>query len=403
MEEEIYSVSEVNEYAKLILERNSILNGVKLRGEITNLKKHYSGHWYFTLKDENASIKATMFKFANESVDFDVEDGMSVIIRGVVTIYERDGSYQINCKSMEEDGKGDLYIQFEKLKQKLEKEGLFDEDLKKEIPYLPKRVGVITAKTGAVVHDIINVTTRRFENPNLLIYPAAVQGKDCSETVKNGVIYFNKEKSVDVIIIARGGGSFEDLFGFNEEGLAREIAKSDIPVISAVGHETDFTICDFVSDLRAPTPSAAAELCYPSLGELIIKIEALKNHMYLAESSMIDNLNMSLKSISHKIDKYSPEGQIREKKNKIDAFRNSIEKSMDTKLIILKNNLAKNIQLIESLSPLNTLKRGYSVVCDNDDNIITSIDKIKKNDEIVIMLSDGTVNAEVKSKSKKKK
>ena len=270
--DKIYTVSQINKYIKLTFDKDPFLNNISISGEITNFKAHYTGHLYFTLKDDLATIKCVMFKSYASLIKFKPQDGMKVVINGQASVFERDGTYQIYCKTMTPEGLGDLYLAYEQLKAKLQKEGLFNEEYKKKIPFLPKRVGVITSRTGAVVKDIINVSTRRYDKVNLLIYPAAVQGVNVATTVINGVRTFNDLNNVDVIIIARGGGSFEDLFGFNDEALAREIFKSKIPVISAVGHETDFTICDFVSDLRAPTPSAAAELVYPQYVDIVNRI-----------------------------------------------------------------------------------------------------------------------------------
>lgn len=250
-------VSELNGYIKNIIDGDEMLANVYIKGEISNFKRHYSGHLYFTLKDETSLIKCVMFKSYTNYLNFEPKDGMSVVILGSVSVFERDGVYQVYAKGMEPEGVGALYKAYEKLKAKLSEEGLFDEAHKKPIPILPRAIGVVTSKTGAVIRDIINVTTRRLPNVNIILYPAAVQGEGAAQTIVNGIKYFNKAKNVDTIIIGRGGGSLEDLWPFNEEITARAIYESEIPIISAVGHETDFTIADFVADLRAPTPSAA--------------------------------------------------------------------------------------------------------------------------------------------------
>ena len=278
----IFNVSEVNKYIKMLMDSDPLLTNISIRGEITNFKAHYTGHLYFTLKDENATIKCVMFKGNAQFLKFKPADGMKVVIQGQISAFERDGVYQIYCKSMSPEGLGDLYLAYEQLKEKLSKEGLFDDVHKKTIPFLPQRVGVITSRTGAVIRDIINVSTRRYPNVNILLYPVAVQGVNVASTVIGGINTFNKLDNVDVIIIARGGGSFEDLFGFNDEGIARAVFASHIPVVSAVGHETDFSICDFVADLRAPTPSAAAELVYPEYSEIVSRIATDKNRTIIA-------------------------------------------------------------------------------------------------------------------------
>ena len=234
MEGRVYSVTQLNKFIKMVFEKNTVLFNLSIRGEITNFKAHYTGHLYFTLKDETSSIKCVMFKSNASNLKFDIADGMKVVVTGQVAVYEANGTYQIYCRNIEPEGLGELYLKYEQLKEKLEKEGLFDEARKKKIPFLPDRVGIITSKTGAVIKDIINVSTRRFDKVNLLIYPAATQGVDVPSTVISGLKYFNTMKNVDVIIIARGGGSFEDLFGFNDEMLARKIYESEIPVVSAV-------------------------------------------------------------------------------------------------------------------------------------------------------------------------
>ena len=263
------TVTQLNEYIKGILDHDPRLTDVYLRGEISNFKNHYStGHYYFTLKDEGGMIRAIMFRSSAVKLAFLPEDGMKVVAHGRISAFVRDGQYQIYCDSMEPDGIGALYIAYEQLKRKLEAEGLFDPSRKKPLPKIPSRVGIITSATGAAIRDMINVCGRRFPFAELVLYPSLVQGPDAPAQLIDGVRYFNEKQSVDVIIIGRGGGSIEDLWAFNNEDLAREIAASAIPVISAVGHETDFTICDFVADRRAPTPSAAAELAVPETEEL---------------------------------------------------------------------------------------------------------------------------------------
>ena len=297
-EKKIFSVSDINKYVKMIFDSDMLLNNVSIRGEITNFKAHYTGDLYFTLKDENSTIKCVMFKGNAQFIKFKPSDGMKVVINGQVSAFERDGVYQVYCKTMSPEGLGDLYLAYEQLKEKLAKEGLFDQTKKKPIPFLPKRVGVITSRTGAVIRDIINVSTRRYPNVNILVYPAAVQGVNVASTVIEGLKTFNRLNNVDVIIIARGGGSFEDLFGFNDELLARQIYESEIPVVSAVGHETDFTICDFVSDLRAPTPSAAAELVYPEYSEIVNRIMTDKKRTIIAMKNYIERRRQYVERIT---------------------------------------------------------------------------------------------------------
>ena len=396
MEEKVFNVSQVNKYVKMLIDSDAFLSNINISGEITNFKAHYTGHFYFTLKDEASTIKCVMFKSCAQYVNFKPEDGMKVVITGQVNVFERDGVYQVYCKSMKKAGLGELYLAYEKLKKKLEQEGLFDESNKKDIPYLPDRVGVITSKTGAVIKDIINVSTRRYPNVNLLIYPAAVQGVNVASTVIEGIKTFNKLNNVDVIIIARGGGSFEDLFGFNDEMLAREIYNSKIPIVSAVGHETDFTICDFVSDLRAPTPSAAAELVYPRYSDILTRISTNKNRNVLAINSYFNRKKEYLKRIkASKLEKV-PYDMINRYRIEIDRIITLSKNLVDMKLEKYKSICMKNIATIDTLSPLKTLIRGYSVVENKEGNVIKKVTDVKKDDNLKVILQDGNIEVIVK-------
>jgi len=392
MDTKVYSVSQINKYLKMVFDKNTFLYNISIRGEITNFKAHYTGHLYFTLKDETSSIKCVMFKGHAESVKFKLNDGMKVVIEGQVSVYEANGTYQIYCKKMIPEGLGELYLAYEQLKVRLEAEGLFDESHKKSLPFLPSRVGIITSKTGAVVQDIINVTTRRYGKMDLLIYPASVQGVNVAETVKLGIKTFNELNSVDVIIIARGGGSFEDLFGFNDEGLAREIYNSNIPIISAVGHETDFTICDFVSDLRAPTPSAAAELVYPQMSDLIIKLESYKNRSKKAILNYLDRKKEYVKRLKlSKLEKV-PLDIINNYRLKIDSILKYNENKLHLKLEKNKSRYLQVVSKIDALSPLKTLTRGYIVAQDNDGTVISKTNQVKSGDNLKLTFIDGKVN-----------
>lgn len=395
MEEKVYKVSEVNKYIKMVFDKDTFLNDIRIRGEITNFKAHYTGHFYFTLKDETSTIKCVMFKGYASTVKFKPADGMKVVIDGQVSVFERDGAYQIYCKTMSPEGLGELYLAYEQLKEKLKKEGLFDPSLKKKIPFLPKRVGVITSKTGAVVRDIINVTTRRYPNVDLLIYPAAVQGVNVAATVIAGLDTFNKLNNVDVIIIARGGGSFEDLFGFNDEALARKIFESKIPVVSAVGHETDFTICDFVSDLRAPTPSAAAELVYPQYSDIVNRILMDKNRIMVGTKNFLERRREYVKRLkAAKLEKV-PLDMINRYRLTIDSIMKQSYSTLNLKLEKYKSRSMQTIAKIDTLSPLKTLTRGYSVTETEDGKVIKSVDDVNKSDKLNIILTDGKVKVVV--------
>lgn len=396
MESNVYSVSQINRYIKMLIDKDAYLNSITVRGEITNFKAHYTGHFYFTLKDETSTIKCVMFKSMASLVKFKPADGMKVVITGQVSLFERDGTYQIYCKTMVPEGVGELYLAYEQLKEKLAKEGLFDVKYKKKIPFLPNRVGVITSKTGAVVRDIINVSTRRYPNVNLCIFPAAVQGVNVASTVIEGIETFNRLNNVDVIIIARGGGSFEDLFGFNDEGLARKIFESNIPIVSAVGHETDFTICDFVSDLRAPTPSAAAELVYPRYSDIISKISVNENRVLIATKNYLIRKREYVKRImASKLEKV-PLDMINKYKMEIDKSIAISENAMCLKLEKYKSKSSNLISKLDALSPLKTLSRGYSVVENENHKVIKSKNDVEVGNNISITFSDGKINATVK-------
>ena len=393
---QILSVTDINKYVKTLFENDPLLPEVSVRGEITNFKAHYTGHLYFTLKDEYSTIKCVMFKGYAQFLKFKPSDGMKVVIKGQVSCFERDGVYQIYCKSMSPEGLGDLYLAYEQLKEKLNKEGLFDDIHKKPIPFLPKRVGVITSRTGAVIRDIINVSTRRYPNVDLLVYPAAVQGVNVASTVIEGLKTFNKLNNVDVIIIARGGGSFEDLFGFNDEALARQVFASQIPVVSAVGHETDFTICDFVSDLRAPTPSAAAELVYPEYSEIVSRIDKDKNRTIIAIKNYIERKRQYVERLkAAKLEKV-PLDKINRYRLTIDNLMIKSEKDLRNKLNGYKTRCVESITKIDTLSPLKTLTRGYSVVENKDGKLIKTTKDVKPEDIINITVTDGKISAIVK-------
>lgn len=393
--DKVYTVSQINKYVKMLFDKDNFLNNITVSGEITNFKAHYTGHFYFTLKDDTSTIKCVMFKSAASLVKFKPQDGMKVVITGQVSVFERDGAYQIYCRTMTKEGLGDLYLAYEQLKKKLELEGLFKPEYKKKIPFLPNRVGVITSKTGAVIRDIINVSTRRYDKVNLLVYPAAVQGVNVSSTVINGIRTFNKLNNVDVIIIARGGGSFEDLFGFNDEALAREIFASKIPIVSAVGHETDFTICDFVSDLRAPTPSAAAELVYPRYIDIINRIVLSKKRNLNAIKNYIDRRKQYVERLkASKLEKV-PLDMINKYRMTIDSYIKDGYNNLNLKVEKYRAKMVQAITKIDALSPLKTLTRGYCVVENEQRQVIKSVKDVKKDDKLNITLNDGKINVMV--------
>ena len=386
------TVSELNKYIKNKVDEDEYLNNVYVKGEISNFKHHYTGHMYFTLKDEKSLIKCVMFKSSTSTLKFIPKDGMKVLIFGTVAVYEAGGVYQIYCKAMQEDGVGDLYQKYEELKNKLEKEGLFRKEYKKNIPLMPKTIGVLTSQTGAVIRDIINVSTRRNPNVNIKLYPIPVQGVGAAEKIVDALKIMNENKLSDVIILARGGGSLEDLWPFNEEIVARAIYESKIPIISAVGHETDFTIADFVADLRAPTPSAAAELAQVDVYEIQKKLLAYQERFKQALRKRLELMRLRYeKAMSSRVFT-DPMKQINEKYILVDMKTKEIENNILNKLKESKNKATNIITKLDTLSPLKTLARGYSIT-EYNGKILKSVKQIKTNDEIEIRLNDGNITA----------
>lgn len=388
------SVTDLNKYIKEKIDSDEYLNNVLVKGEISNYKHHYTGHLYFTLKDENSLIKCIMFKGYAANLKFEPRDGMKVTILGSVSVFERDGVYQIYCKAMQEDGLGSLYKAYEELKARLSKEGLFDQNHKKKIPLMPKCIGVLTSNTGAVIRDIINVSTRRNPNVYIKLLPVPVQGEGAAEKIVDAINLMNEKKLADVIILARGGGSLEDLWPFNEEIVARAIYNSELPVISAVGHETDFTIADFVADLRAPTPSAAAELAVPNIADISLKLEQYRNRYKLALKKKVEFMRLRYEKCMNSRVFKDPLQKINEKYIMIDMKVKRMQNSIVNLYNSKKTHLIKNVAKIDALSPLKTLTRGYSIVQLNG-KVVKSVGQIKKDDQIDIRLTDGTAKAKI--------
>lgn len=395
MEEKYLTVTALTKYIKYKFDHDTHLEDVLLEGEISNFKHNSRGHFYFTLKDDNAQISATMFSTYASKVKFEPEDGMKVFVRGNVSVYEPSGTYQINVKEIKSDGLGDLYIAYEKLKKKLEALGLFDEEHKKPIPRFPKTIGVITSPTGAAIRDIINTISRRYPLAKLILYPAIVQGDDSKDDIVRQIKKANADNLVDVLIVGRGGGSIEDLWAFNERVVAYAIYDSNIPIISAVGHEVDFTIADFVADKRAATPTAAAELATPN-------IEVLKETI----ASMVDTLNkkmnykfneykMKLTNIDKIIDSKNPINVLEHKKEILASYNEKlnllIKKVLDNK----KNEYVLKNHTLELLNPLSIMNRGYSIAKVKG-KVITKAEEAKVGDELEIDLQDGKIKTEIK-------
>lgn len=399
----ILTVTQLNTYVKSILDGDDKLYEVFLMGEISNFTDHYqSGHLYFSLKDEKCNIKAVMFSFNSKNLKFRPQNGMSVIVRGKVSLYENSGNYQIYVEDMQPEGLGSLNLAFEQLKEKLSKEGLLDEKFKKKIPKYPQKVGLITAQTGAAVHDVLSILKRRFPLIEVLFYPVVVQGKNSSEQIINAIEFFNKKTSkdykADVLIITRGGGSIEDLWSFNDENLAREIFKSEIPIISAVGHETDFTICDFVSDLRAPTPSAAAELVSPDINETILKIDTLVLRMKKVMFDEIKNYKSRLERFSSKDKSKEQKRLISKKSLNLELTVNRLKAAFEKIIFEKKESYLTLISKLDNLSPLKILSLGYSLTMLENGEVINTVKKVKENEKLKVQLKDGSLICLVEEK-----
>ena len=394
MEIKPITVQELNKYIKNKIDNDEYLNNVYVKGEISNFKLHYSGHMYFTLKDESSLIKCVMFKSYTPHLQFMPKDGMKVVILGTVSVFERDGQYQVYCKAMKQEGIGNLYEEYQKLKAKLEKEGLFDNSHKKNIPMFPKTIGVLTSSTGAVIRDIINVSTRRNPNVHIRLLPVPVQGQGAAEKIAEGIRKMNEEKLADVLIIGRGGGSLEDLWPFNEEIVARAIYDSDLPIISAVGHETDFTIADFASDLRAPTPSAAAELAVPNIEDVEYTIKTYQNRYRVALKRRVELMKLRYeKCMTRRVFK-EPLQKINERAITLDILVKSIQNSIQNKLHKSKTSAVEIITKLDALSPLKTLARGFNIA-EKNGKIITKKQDVNLGDEITLRFIDGNVVTKV--------
>lgn len=389
------TVSELNNYIKKTLDNDFILNNLLVKGEVSNLKYHSSGHIYFSLKDSISKINCVMFKSNSANLDFKLTEGMEVIANARCSIYPGTGSLQLYIEKLQKEGIGELHIKFEKLKKKLQDEGYFDEQHKKEIPKMPKRIGVVTSETGAVIRDIINVSKRRSSLIDIVLYPALVQGEGAYKTIINGIKYFNNTKSVDVIIIGRGGGSIEELWNFNEEDLAKEIFKSKIPIISAVGHEVDFTISDFVSDYRASTPSQAAEIAVPLEIDIMYEIDNYNKRINEIVFNKFSYEKEKLSNYKKILSLNSPEVILSNSYLELDRIEDRMKKLVFNKIEKEKLKIKSLNDILEAHNPINVLKKGYTIVEDNEKNIISSKEEIKDLDEFNIIFKDGKVKGKI--------
>ena len=394
MPDYVLTVSALNKYVKAVIEEDVNLKKVYVKGEISNFVNHKTGHFYLTLKDENAAIKAVMFKGNNCRLKFMPENSMNVIARGYVGVYEKTGEYQLYIEDMQPDGTGALALAFEQLKKKLAAEGLFNAEHKKEIPKFPKRVGVVTSETGAAVRDIYNVITRRYPLCEIVLRPVQVQGEQAAPQIVSAIKEFNSLKAADVLIVGRGGGSLEDLWAFNEEIVARAVYESEIPVISAVGHETDFTICDFVADLRAPTPSAAAELAVPNILQLKSDIATYKRDIENAAYSFMNTKCAYLNSLLLLLKNQNPKNKLDNLALRLDAAITLMDRSALAYMNERKMRLGNCISKLDAISPLKILSRGYSIAT-LDDKIISDASLLNKDDIINVKFGNGDKNCKV--------
>ena len=416
MEDKYLTVTALTKYIKYKFDNDRHLFKVYLKGEISNFKKHSRGHFYFTLKDDYASIQAMMFNSDAQNVNFDISDGKKVLVCGSISVYEPYGTYQITVKEMSLDGIGELFLAYEKLKKDLESQGLFDLKYKKPIPLFPKKIGVITSPTGAAIKDILNTIKRRYPICEVILYPALVQGEFAKKSIATQINKANKDKLVDVLIVGRGGGSIEDLWAFNEKEVAMAIFASQIPVISAVGHEIDFTISDFVADKRAATPTAAAEMATPNKDDLLNQVNMLKQRLNIAIDNYLNQIRMQLLNIDNKLDNLSPHQLLNSKKQELMQYQirlnNAFIKILDVNRNILKTEIsrlnqifdkrftekARDLQLLTEklkvLNPLTIIDKGYSIArCNN--KIIKSVNDVKTDDIVDLKVSDGTIKCKV--------
>jgi len=399
-EAKIYTVSGITKYIKNLFENDYNLQNIWILGEISNFKLHSSGHMYFVLKDQGSEIKGVMFKGNNLSLRFMPQDGMKVKVRGDISVYERRGEYQLYVKEIVEAGKGELYLAFERLKEKLKAEGLFSEEFKKKLPLIPKDIAVITSPTGAAIRDVITISLRRFPNLSILVVPSLVQGTLAAQEIAKKIDFLNKHfNNLDFIILSRGGGSLEELWAFNEEILARSIYNSKIPIVSAIGHETDFTISDFVADLRCPTPSAAAEMTIPDKNSLINNINLLNSKLNKAIKRNLELKVENINSINKSIQYQGPENKINQYYQYIDEFSIRIKLRIKHQIELYEEKIKKDKQRLDSLNPNAVIDRGYSI-CRKipDKEIIKRLNQVEIGNEIEVIISDGKMLGKVDKK-----
>ena len=402
MEERILSITQVNEYIRAQMDHDPLLSSVAVRGEISNYKLYPSGHHYFTLKDENAALKCVMFKGNAFRLKFRPENGMKIVAFGKVSVFPRDGAYQLYCTAMNVDGVGDLHAAFEQLKTKLAAQGLFDEAHKKHIPQYPETIGIITSSAGAAVHDMLRILKKRYPISKVRLIPVRVQGEEAPGEIAAAIDYANHFQLADVLIVGRGGGSIEDLWAFNEEVVAHAIYRSEIPVISAVGHEPDVTISDYVADLRAATPSNAAELAVPDQDALRQTLDSMSAAMASVLSRQIKTGRMHLKALSAGSALQSPVAYIQIKRNALELLNNKLISVFSAYISSKKHQFTRHTAMLDAMSPLKVLSRGYSVLMSDGGSVITSVRQVNQNDSVSVSVSDGVFRAVVLDKKEQK-
>ncbi len=394
----ILTVSQINTYLKSLIDSDLNLKNIYVSGEISNFTNHYrTGHFYFTLKDEKSAVKAVMFRTAAQRINFEPENGMKVLVRANLSLYERDGVYQLYCEDIIPEGIGELTLAFEQLKDKLSKKGMFSDEHKKSLPEYPQKIGVVTSPTGAALQDIISVLSRRYPSGEIVLEGVQVQGESAPVQIAEAIRKFNRLKGADVLIVGRGGGSIEDLWAFNDEEVAQAIFDSEIPVISAVGHETDFTISDFVSDMRAPTPSAAAEIVAPDYREILYAADKILDSMTDSVNRLISGYTMSLMSYEKTLTEYSPKKTVMLYSQCLDACENKIKSMMKSKVDYYTTALSHYSARLEGTSPLKVLARGYSFVKDDNGFNIKSVTEVNTEDKITVVLTDGELECSVEN------
>lgn len=388
-------VSEINNYIKRIFAGDMIVSNVEIEGEVSNFRSHFSGHMYFSLKDDKSKIKCVFFKGENEDWSSKLDNGDKVVAKGYISVYEKEGEYQLYVRSLKAKGQGDLFKAFELLKMKLEKEGLFQEANKKDLPYMPKKIGIVTSATGAAIRDIITIIKRRYPPCEILIYPSLVQGPNAPLDIVKGLTYLDNRSDIDLIITGRGGGSLEELFAFNDEQVARTIYNLKTPIISAVGHETDFTIADFVADLRAATPSAAAELAVPNIGSLKSVLRSRYSHLLSSYSQWLQANTKELKILNGELKFNSPILKLKDKRQEVDTLFKDIVYNLDKKIDKEHKRLMKLENKLSLLNPKIGLDKGYGILLDENGFLIRSIADLSIGHNMEIIMNDGQVTTKV--------